>query len=275
MTLSQILRRGQTGRSTARSAEKETLTAAGRAGFIARGVVYVLIGVLSIRIAVGSGGQADRQGALHEIAVQPFGKTMLWALVVGFAAMALWRGSRAVLTRGHHRKPGSRVVDGGRAIFYGAVCWGTAKYAAGGGQSNGNAQSQDWTASALKLPYGQELVGAGGCLLIGIGTVLAVKAAMRRFLRDLDTGAMSHRTKQVVTALGVGGGVARGMVFAAAGVFILVAAIRFDPQEAKGMDATLRSFAQTPAGPWLLVAVAIGLILFGVFSFASARWRRL
>ncbi|MFE5854318.1 DUF1206 domain-containing protein [Streptomyces sp. NPDC056500] len=270
-----MLGRGRTARSTARSAEKETLTAAGRAGFIARGVVYVLIGMLAIRIAVGSGGQADRQGALREIAVQPFGKTMLWALVVGFAAMALWRGSRAVLTRGRHRKAGSRVVDGGRAIFYAAVCWGTAKYAAGGGQSSGNAQSQDWTASALKLPYGQELVGAGGCVLIGIGTVLAVKAAMRRFLRDLDTGAMSHRTKQVVTALGVGGGVARGMVFAAAGIFILVAAIRFDPQEAKGMDATLRSFAQTPAGPWLLVAVAIGLILFGVFSFASARWRRL
>lgn len=70
---------------------------------------------------------------------------------------------------------------------------------------------------------------------------------------------------------------ARGVVFAAAGIFILVAAVRFDPEEAKGVDATLRSFTQTPVGPWLLVAVAVavGLILFGVFSFASARWRRL
>lgn len=98
---------------------------------------------------------------------------------------------------------------------------------------------------------------------------------MRRFLRQLDTAAMSHRTKQVATALGVVGGVARGVVFAAAGVFVLVAAVRFDPDEAKGGDATLRSFAQTPAGPWLLVAVAVGLILLGVFSFASARRRRL
>ncbi|WP_369174467.1 DUF1206 domain-containing protein [Streptomyces sp. R28] len=68
---------------------------------------------------------------------------------------------------------------------------------------------------------------------------------------------------------------ARGVVFAAAGIFIRVAAVRFDPDEAKGGDATLRSFAQTPAGPWLLVTVAVELILFGVFSFASARWRRL
>ncbi|CAM5672890.1 hypothetical protein SRIMM317S_02136 [Streptomyces rimosus subsp. rimosus] len=54
-----------------------------------------------------------------------------------------------------------------------------------------------------------------------------------------------------------------------------IAALTFDPHRAKGLDATLRSFTQTPAGPWLLVAVAVGLVLFGGFSFASARWRRL
>lgn len=277
MTSPQAQRRGRGGGSAARAAEKETLTAAGRAGFVARGVVYVLIGVLAVQMALGSGGEsADRQGALDRVAAQPFGKVMLWALVVGFGCMALWRGSRAVLSRGPERKTASRLLDGGRAVFYASVCWGTAVFAAGGGQgSSGNAKSQDWTASVLKLSYGQVLVGAGGCLLIGIGAVLATRAAMRKFLRQLDLGAMSHRTRQVVTGLGVGGGVARGLVFAAAGVFILIAAIRFDAQEARGVDATLRSFTHTPAGPWLLVAVAVGLILFGVFSFASARWRRL
>ncbi|MEV3859370.1 DUF1206 domain-containing protein [Streptomyces sp. NPDC050095] len=244
---------------------------------MARGVVYVLIGALAIQMALGSGGQsADRQGALDQVAAQPFGKVMLWALVAGFGCMALWRASRAVLSRGPKRKAGSRLLDGGRAIFYGFVCWGTAVFAAGGGQgSSGNAKSKDWTATVLKLSYGQVLVGAGGCLLIGIGAVLATRAALRKFLRQLDLGAMSRRTRRVVTGLGVGGGVARGIVFAAAGVFILVAAVRFDANEAKGVDATLRSFTHTPAGPGLLVAVAIGLILFGAFSFASARWRRL
>jgi hypothetical protein len=98
---------------------------------------------------------------------------------------------------------------------------------------------------------------------------------MRRFLKQLDLSSLTGRTRQVVTGLGVAGGAARGAVFAAAGVFILVAAVQFDPDEAKGVDATLRSFSHTPAGPWLLAAVATGLILFGVFSFASARWRRL
>lgn len=155
--------------------------------------VYVLIGALAIQMALGSGGKsADREGALAQIAEQPFGKTMRWALVAGFDCMALWRASRAVLTRGPDRKTPSRLLDGGRALFYGFICWATATYAAGGGQgSSGNAQSKDWTASVLKLPYGQILVAAGGCLLIGIGTVLAIRAAMRKFLRQLDTAAMS------------------------------------------------------------------------------------
>lgn len=278
MTSSHAHGRGWASRFTARrSAEKQTLTAAGRAGFAARGVVYVLIGALAVRIALGSGGEeADRQGALRQVAEQPFGRVMLWALVVGFGGMALWRGARAVLARGRQHKTASRLLDGGRALFYATVCWATAAFAAGSGQgSSGDAKSQDWTASALELPYGRVLVGAAGCLLIGIGVALAVRAALRRFLRQLNTGAMSRRTRQVVTGLGVGGGVARGAVFAAAGLFILVAAVRFDPHEAKGVDATLRSFADTPVGPWLLVAVAVGLILFGAFSFASARWRRL
>ncbi|MFJ9243483.1 DUF1206 domain-containing protein [Streptomyces sp. NPDC101776] len=256
---------------------KQALRATGRAGFVARGVVYVLVGALALQIAFGGGGrEADRQGALQQVAAQPFGKVMLWLLVVGFGCMALWRASGALLDNGPSHKVGSRLLDAGRAVFYGFVCWGTASFAAGtGGSSGSDAKSRDWTASALKLPGGQVLVGLAGVVLIGVGVTLAVRAVMRRFLRKLETGKMGRRVRQAVTALGVGGGTARGAVFAGVGVFVLVAAIRFDPQQAKGMDATLRTFAHTPAGPWLLVAVAIGLVLFGGFSFASARRRRL
>lgn len=256
---------------------RQALAVTGRAGFVARGVVYVLVGALALQIAFGGGGrEADRQGALQQVAAQPFGKVMLWLLVVGFGCMTIWRAAGAILDNGPSRKVGSRLLDGGRAVFYGFVCWGTASFAAGtGGSSGSDAKSQDWTASALKLPAGQVLVGLVGCVLIGVGATLAVRAVMRRFLKKLETERMSRRVRQVVTALGVGGGVARGVVFAGVGVFALVAAVRFDPHQAKGMDATLRTFAHTPAGPWLLVAVAIGLVLFGGFSFASARWRRL
>lgn len=269
---------GRSGPSSVpRPSERGALRTAGRAGFVARGVVYVLIGVLALEIAFGQhGAQADRQGALNQVAAQPFGLAMLWILVVGFGCMTLWRASLAVLGENGRKKTGSRLLSAGRAVFYASVCWGTAAFAAGsGGRSGSNAKSQDWTASALRLPAGRVLVTAAGLVLLGAGVGIAVAAIRRTFLKKLDTAAMGARTRRVVTALGIGGNTARGIVFAGAGVFVVVAAVRFDPDQAKGMDATLRSFTQTPAGPWLLVLIALGLVLFGGFSFASARWRKL
>ncbi|WP_405578507.1 DUF1206 domain-containing protein [Streptomyces sp. NBC_01190] len=273
---------------------REVLASAGRAGFVARGVIYVLIGILAIRIAFGDGGrQADRQGALQSIADKPFGTVLLWLVVAGFACMTLWRGAQAVIgteepgggsggsgsgTSGGQSKSkgvGKRLMNAGRAVFYGFVCWGAASFAAGsGGSGSSDSKSKDWTASALKLTGGRWLVGLVGCGLIVAGAMIAIRAARRTFLKKLETARMGRRTQSAVTVTGMGGGIARGVVFAGAGVFVLVAAIRFDPQKAKGVDDTLRSFRDTAAGPWLLVAVAIGLVLFGLFSFASARWRR-
>ncbi|MGW4806308.1 DUF1206 domain-containing protein [Kitasatospora sp. NPDC004272] len=249
---------------------------AGRSGFVARGVVYALVGVLALRIAFGAGGEeADRQGALHQVAEQPFGTVLLWVLAVGFVGMALWRASTAVFGEAGRKKTGSRVLSAGRAVFYGFVAWGTAAYAAGsGGGSDSDSTSKDWTATTLGLPGGRWLVGTAGLVLAGVGAAIAVRAVQRRFLRKLDTGSMRPRTRSAVTGTGVSGNVARGAVYAAAGAFVVVAAVRFDPDRARGMDDTLRSFAGSAAGPWLLVVVAAGLVLYGVFSFASARWRR-
>jgi hypothetical protein len=250
-------------------------------------VIYVLIGVLAVRIAFGQGGQnADRQGALQSIAAKPFGTALLWILVAGFACMTLWRAAQAVIGtdepgkagtgRSAGRGTGKRLMNAGRAVFYASVCWGTAVFAAGSGGSGGSDQkSKDWTRSALGLPAGRWLVGVAGCGLVVAGALIAYRAARRTFLKRLQTARMSRRARKAVIVSGTGGGIARGTVFAGAGVFLVVAAIRYDPHQAKGMDATLRSFAHTAAGPWLLVVVAVGLVLFGCFSFASARWRRM
>jgi len=276
--MGRVLRRELPGRGSPipHPDQEETLSAAGRAGFVSRGVVYVLIGILALQVAFGRHeAQADRQGALQTVGSQPFGEVLLWMLVAGFACMALWRASLALLGEGGRKKTGSRILSAGRAVFYAWVCWGTAAFVVRGTKSDSNAKSQDWTATALKLPAGRFLVGAAGLVLAGVGIGIAVRAFQRHFLKKLDTAAMGKRTRQVVTALGVSGNASRGLIFTAAGVFVLVAAKRFDPKQAHGIDATLRSFAHTPAGPWLLAVVAFGLLLFGGFSFASARWRRL
>ncbi|MFL6054829.1 MAG: DUF1206 domain-containing protein [Actinoallomurus sp.] len=249
-----------------------------RAGIAARGLTYLLIGYLAVRVAFGKGGQADRQGALQTVAKTTGGTVILWLLAIGFAGMALWRFSEAVFGQtgpdGH--KATKRLASLARGVFYTVVCATTVAFLIGsGGQSSSDQKSKDLTARAMHdIPGGRWLV-----LLVGIGFIaggigIAVGALRKNFEKQLKTEQMSARVRKAVEALGMVGRSTRALVFAAAGVFLGYAAITFDPGKAKGVDGTLREFASTSVGPWLLVLVAFGLVMFGLYSFCEARWRR-
>lgn len=276
----------RTGRSRARQAANGSVAeGAARAGLAARGVIYLLVGMLALQIAFGEGKrQADRGGALAELADRPFGAVLLWALGIGLVGMALWRLSEALFgaVGPNGRKAKKRLASAARCVFYTFVAYSVLAFAAnpgggtGGGAGGGSSdrQSRDVTARVLEVPAGQWAVGAAGAAIVIAGVVIGVQALRRSYHRKLKLGELSPWARRLVDVTGVGGGVARGLVFAAAGVFAVRAAVDYQPDEAKGLDDTLRSFAGTPLGPWLLVCVALGLVLFGVFSFALARWRR-
>ncbi|MFF4901919.1 DUF1206 domain-containing protein [Streptomyces sp. NPDC001068] len=272
------------GRSPVRrAANSKAVEVAARAGFGARGVIYVLIGVLSLRIAFPGGGdggeQADRGGAIAEIAQKPFGTVLLWLLGIALAGMALWRLSEAAFGQAgpDGDKAGKRAMAAGRCVFYGFVAYSVLSYAAGdkgSGSGSSDRNSQDVTAKALDWPGGQWIVGVAGAAVTAAGVWIAVRAVMRKFEKHLKMSEMSRKVHRFVSFFGVSGGTARGIVFATAGGFAVAAAAQHEPGKAKGMDDTLRTFADTPAGPWLLVLIAVGLMAFGVFSWANARWRR-
>ncbi|MEU8840574.1 DUF1206 domain-containing protein [Streptomyces roseus] len=267
------MRRGGKGfRAASRGGGFREVTA--RCGLLARGVLYALVGLLALRVAFGDAGgrEADRQGALQELVGKPFGGVLVWAVGVGLVCMMLWRLSEAVFGAAgpDGGKPLKRLASAGRTVFYAVAAFSVLSFAAGGGGHSGDQQSRDVTAQALELPAGQWLTGAAGLGIAVAGVVIAVQAARRTFRKHL---AVPGWGRAAVDFLGVSGGLARGAVFAAAGSFVVYAAVRYDPGQAKGVDDTLRSFTGTAAGPWLLVAVAVGLMLFGVFSWAMARWR--
>ncbi|MFH9863193.1 DUF1206 domain-containing protein [Streptomyces sp. NPDC017202] len=269
------------GRMEAERAARGSVTqGAARAGLAARGVIYLLVGALALQIAFGENKkkQADRQGALAEIADQPFGSVLLWALGIGLVGMALWRLSEVVFGAAgpDGRKAKKRLLALVRCVFYSFVAYSVLAFAAGSGDGGGSSdeQSRDVTARVLELPGGRWIVGAAGVGIIVGGIWIGVRAALRKYHKHLRLGQMSARVRRLVDVTGVGGGTARGLVFAAAGVFAVRAAVDYEPDKAKGLDDTLRSFAETPAGPWLLACVAAGLVLFGLFSFAMARWRK-
>jgi hypothetical protein len=250
-----------------------------RAGLAARGVLYVIIGLIAIQVVLShSHKQADRSGALHAIAKTPFGSVALWLLVVGFAGMALWRLSEALYggPGPDGRKTSTRLAALARAALYGFITYGVLKYALGlGAPPSSNKQSRDLTATLLSHPGGKIVVILIGIAFIGGGMYMAYSAAKKKFLKRLRLGQLSLRERQGVERLGQVGGIARGTVFAVAGIFLVVAAVEARSGKAKGIDSTLRALAHTPLGPWLLVVVAAGLVTFGAYSLCEARWRRM
>jgi hypothetical protein len=249
-----------------------------RAGFVARGVLYGLIGIIALEIAFGhSHQQADRSGALRLVAASPFGSVLLWLLVIGFAGMTLWRLSEAIWGAAgpDGYKTSTRLTSLVKAIIYGVITYGILKFALGlGAPASTNKQSRDLTAKALKYPGGQAIVVIIGAVIAIVGFMLIYQYWKRHFLRQMNMGTASVRTRQIVTRLGQIGGVARGVIFVTIGIFLVVAAVDAKPAQAKGIDSALLVFARTPLGPWLLALVALGLVIFGAFSLCQARWEK-
>jgi hypothetical protein len=248
-----------------------------RLGLAARGVVYVLVGWLALRIAFGrSSTQADRQGALHEIAGTTGGGILLAAVAAGFAGYVIWRATEAWW--GHRDSDGGerlakRLASAGRAVLYAGFTYSTVKVIVGADTSSSDQTSRQTTAGVLDKPFGRELVIAGGAGFVVAGVVLSLRGILRKFERDLHTGQMSDAMQAVVAALGVAGQTARGVVFAMVGGFLIDAGVTYDPGKARGLDGSLRTLAQGAWGQAALVAVAAGVAAFGLYSFAEARYR--
>jgi hypothetical protein len=273
-------RNGRSARHVGRRAANSTaVRVLARAGLAARGVLYVIIGWIAVEVAFGhSRQQADQTGALHELAATPVGGVLLWLLAIGFAGMAVWRLSEAVYGApgAGGRKATSRVAALGKAIVAGVIAYGVMTFALGtGSHQSSDAESVDVTATLMRHAGGQVLVVVIGLASIVGGLVVAYWAWRKQFLRELALGQVRTGVRRVVQWLGEFGGIARGIVFITVGSFLIDAVADAQPGKAKGLDSSLRALAATPLGPWLLVLVAIGLIMFGAFSCCQARWERL
>jgi hypothetical protein len=279
MVAHSLRRRSGRARSTGQRAAGSSLMAGlARAGLAARGAMYILVGIIAVQIAVGSTHQqADRAGAVRLVAATPFGAVLLWALVVGFAGMTLWRLSEAAFGAAGQdgRKASKRFANLARGIFYAVVTYGILKFALGvGAPSSSDKQSRDLTATALHHAGGRILVIAVGVAVVCGGVYVAYRAFEAKFLKHLRMAGTSPATRKAVERLGQIGGVARGTVFCTVGVFLVIAALDDQPHKAKGIDSALRALAGTALGPWLLIVVAAGLVIFGIYSFCEARWRQ-
>jgi hypothetical protein len=248
-----------------------------RLGLGARGVLFIVIGILTFQVAFGHyTQQANQKGALQEVASQPGGKVLVWIIAIGLIGYALWRLLSAAL--GPKADPVAtdakqRIKALAEGIGYGAVAIIAVKVAAGSGSSSsGGGQKQ--AATVLSWPGGQFLVGLAGLVIIGVGVYYVIDGVKADFTKELKLYELSPTARKAVIALGRFGRIAQGVVFGIIGVLVMVAAVQYDPDKAKGLDGALRTLAGQPYGKWLLAIIGLGFFAYGLYGLAEAKLRR-
>jgi hypothetical protein len=258
------------------AANSEWLDRAARLGFLAKGLVYALIGVLAFQVAMGDQQRADQKGALQAIAAKPGGSVVLWLMVLGFLAYAVWRFSEAAFGRRNETDEKKRTAKRLGSAANGAIYLAFAVLAFRTVTSSSNSSSgADVTAKVLGWPGGQAIVVIAGLVIMVVAVALAWRGLKTDFEKHLNTARMSRTTFTAVRRLGQVGYIARGAVFFLIGALVVKAAVDHQPGKAQGFDVALRSLAGAPFGQVLLIAAALGLICFGAYCVAEARYRRL
>ncbi len=259
----------------ARSNFLEWLT---RLGFIGYGIVHLAVAWLALQLTLGhAGGDEGQSGAFRAVAAQPFGRFILFVVIVGLLAMAVWQLLLAFVghrnEQGWHR-PFERAASAGRTVIYVGLAL-TAWQVVHGTAKSSAAQQQDFTANLMAKPGGPALVVFLGLAVVALGVGMAVYGFKKMFVKRLKTSEMTAKVRKSTIALGRFGYMAKGFAFTVVGVLIVAAGLTTDAKKSGGLDIALKTLAGHPYGILLLIVVAAGFAAFGVYCFSQSRYRKI
>jgi Domain of Unknown Function (DUF1206) len=254
-----------------------------RLGLVARGLFYLLLAGLAVNVLAGSGGgsgsaqggasgQANANGALTQVAQAPVGFALLAVAALGFVVFALVRIG-GVLTD-HRHGVLRRLSTAGQALLYLVMAAITSSFLLGRRTTGSEEQQRSTAARLISTPYGRPLLAAIGLVVFAMCVWQLVVAARGDFadtLRDDRMGRVARRLTMLTARIGIP---ARALAIMPIGVFLVVAAVRSDPGQAKGLDAVLFELSRTTAGRLLGILVAGGFAVFAVYSLFEARYRQ-
>ena len=264
--------------TASRAADSKPLEYLARGGFVGYGIIHLLFAWIALQVAFsGSGKESSQSGALQELAGESYGKTLLVIIVIGLIAMSIWQLFLAVVGESGEQTRAAiaeRVLSGVRAVLYGYLAWIAVKVIQGANASMGDS-SESKSAGLMQSSSGRFLAGFIGVVVLGIGVGIFIYGFTRKFTKHLNTGQMPATTRQPIIRLGMAGYMAKGVAYAIAGGLFVVAAVTFDSDKARGLDAALKTLAGHPWGVWLLALIAVGIAAFGVYCFAQARYRKI
>jgi hypothetical protein len=266
--------------------EHPTLVTCARIGWVSKGIVYGLVGVLALTIALADRGQAtqgaeaSQTGAITRIAQASYGTFALAVVAAGLVIYALWRIVTIVLPAKNDAHTWvTRIGYAVSAIVYLLLAWTAVSYIRTANEDTGGSSEEakvdGVTGEIMSHTGGQWLVAIAGLVVIGIGVYFFVRALRRPFDDQLDgrgVGPLEHRHLVVLGRIGWTG---RAVMMVLIGFFVTRAAWRANANEAAGLDGALRQASGTTIGAVLVFVVAIGLIVYGAYCVISAPRKRL
>ena len=252
-----------------------------RAGYIAKGVIYATVGMLVLGAlygAFGNEGLTGTRGAVNAIAGQPFGNVLVSLLVIGILGYVIWRFIQGI------RDTENKGDDAGgwlqrigfmiSGVFYASLALYAMTVAGwlGGGSGSGGGQ-QALTQRLMSHDAGIWAIGIAGGVFIGVALYQFYRAATCRFERNWKTHEMPPEQRTAARRVARIGISARAITFVLTGGLLVTAAIQADPSEAQGLGHALQTLRDEPYGTFLLTVIGIGLVCYGLYCFANARYR--
>lgn len=253
------------------AADSKAFESAARLGFAANGLMHIVIGFIAVGIAMGGEGEADQSGAMERLAAQPGGIFLLWFGFIGCVALALFQLSEAAFAwngRESKEKWGRKLKAIGQAVAYAAIGTTFGIYALGGSTDSGQSTSH-FTSALLAHPAGAVLLIVVGAAVVGIGGYYVYKGIKRKFVEGLQRLPGAPWGK-IVKVTGTVGYCAKGVALMVLGVLFIVATAKADPEDSTGLDGALKSLQEQPFGELILGVIAVGLIVYGIYSIMRA-----
>lgn len=245
-------------------------------GWAAKGVVYLALAYLVLQLAFGSSSEeTSTNGALKLLAGTPAGAVTLVVLGVGLLAFAVGRILEVTTLAGSQIDGKDKVEAVGLAVVYVSLAFSAFSIVLSAGSGGSGDSAQKGSGVLLGLPGGQILVGLIGLAVIGAGLYSIYKGVKHDYLGTLRTGEMSAKVRSLTDKLGLAAYVTKGATLALVGVFVVQAALTYDPDKARGLDGALQELAEQSWGPYVLALVALGFLAYGLFGFLEARYRRI
>jgi Mn2+/Fe2+ NRAMP family transporter len=252
----------------------------GRFGYMAKGLVYLMIGVLAALAAFGPGGETTgTSGALQSIAEIPFGEVALWIIGIGLIGYILWDFILALKdpenegtdAKGLIKRTGYFISG----LIYSNLAFGAIKLASHTGNAGGENSEKTISAKLMEQPFGEWLVGLVGAIIMGYGVYELYKGIKEKFMSKFKTYEMNEKERKIARLSGKIGLISRGIVLSMVGFFFIRTAYTNNPNESKGLGGALTELANQPFGQFLLAIVAVGLILYGVYQIIRGRYQHM